>query len=114
MNTDDFTQYLTDVPLDVDMLALLDAVSADRLHGRTDRTRLWRVIASAARETPLAYGDARWLARAADWTDTPLVDDVNAFVRQRDADARDRAWQTRVDPLPDHLARPRHDPRVTS
>ena len=108
MDREDFVCYLTAVGVDLEQLAELDRTDpTGPLHAPADRTRFWRVVTSAAREDSLSDADARWLAGAVDGWDTAVVDAVADFTRRRDADARDQAYQTRPDPLPDHLARPR-------
>lgn len=107
MEREDFVDYLKAVGLDLEELAELDA--ADRggaLHAPEDRARLWRVVNCASSEACLTDADARWLAASVDWMSTSVADSVTEFIRQRDADARDLAYQTRVDPLPKCVARP--------
>lgn len=107
MDSEDLVAYLTEDGLSLDELTLLDGASPDgELHAPDQRARLWHVIRCAARDGRLTDSDARWIARVTAWADSPIAESVREFARRRDADARDREYQTRPDPLPAHLAGP--------
>lgn len=107
MDQEDVVEYLTESGVSLEELASLDDTDPHgELHTPRQRTRFWRIVRTAAQEGCLTDSDARWLARVGDWAHSPMADSVREFVDQRHADARDRMYQTRPDPLAPHLARP--------